>query len=1350
MKKTLALVLTLTMLLSLVPFGFSVPVAAAPEGLIAHYDFDGEDEGLTAHGGNFIQRDGTVTLGYNSYFTSDVDLSTLTEITLAFRIKSLFDGEWAFDITSQANHNDTGGQGESYFGCGLRGGNYVAVEPFASGRNHDGSSIDAYNTGIDNQLWHDVVVTFKEGTTTIYVDGVKGCAENSNGHAHSFDKALSDIIGSDPTLYIGRANWNAGEFAYGLEIDSFSVYNVALSDVTTAVQDTDTTDYGTSTAHTGVWETSFSKGYAITGTHEFDIRVLGGNENHQNVSAFFVNGPVEAGSTHPSAQITDYKLYSIIRADEFSWHVWDPFHTSADGNPITYNSTLTDVNGNGDKWDDFRATMNNAYIHATVSLVADLDTETAGDQPGYRLQYDVLGENGQSFTYIAETVCNTENLHVTFACDGSYFVVCDHSAGLNDVAANAPTCEGTGNNAYKVCKSCATVFKADGTTKTTVAAETLPATDHNYATTWSRDDEYHYYACPNVGCETPKKDVTRHEFGDPTCIEPATCVCGATTGTTLNHEPDTAWSKDSTGHWHACKKTPGCTHKDSFDTHEYGGDDTCDVCAYSDHEHVTQEVPAKDKKCYEAGNIKHYTCTVCGSLFEDEAATIPLSASDVDLGKADHDYAPATCTAPKTCKVTACGAVEPGSTKLGHSFTNYVSDGNSSWTAKGTETAICDREGCNEPDIREANTTVELSGGWWTSWTPAYEISCKHEFDIDVKGGAEKWNNFSIVFINVETSGNVAPHTEIQGYKEYALIRTDSWGWGGGDNKSLDGNPIVYNSTLTDINESGSTDDEFIATMADAHVDAVVQRTANGVKITYNVTGANGVTFTYTAETEVATEDLYVFFACDGSEVTVTPVIQTTTDHDFGEATCAAPKTCSKCGVTEGDALSHTPATEWSKDETNHWHDCTVCGNEADTPEAHDWNPATCNAPKTCKVCGATEGTKLEHTYAETWSKNATHHWHACTLCGAKKDEAAHTYEGENCSVCGFEKDHVHSISFVEEVPATCKAPGKKAHYACAGCDDLFEDAAGTKPITDPNTLVIDALAHDYAPATCKAPKTCKVCGATTGEKLAHDFAPATCTAPKTCKVCGETEGEKLAHSFTKYVDNGDGTETAKCDNCDEKDTRKTSGSNGEETKGETVTISGGWCSEFTPDYKLDDTLKFDIDVKGGTENWNNVSIFFTNGPADAEGYKEYAIIRADSFSWAIWESFHQSLDGNPVTYTSTIVDADNDGDTWDDFREIMADAHIDAVVEKTSKGFKITYNVTGANGKSFVYTAETECETENLHVKFACDNSEVSVTPIYSEGNGPSAPQTGIATAILAVLAILSGGYVISKKRRF
>lgn len=51
-------------------------------------------------------------------------------------------------------------------------------------------------------------------------------------------------------------------------------------------------------------------------------------------------------------------------------------------------------------------------------------------------------------------------------------------------------------------------------------------------------------------------------------------------------------------------------------------------------------------------------------------------------------------------------------------------------------------------------------------------------------------------------------------------------------------------------------------------------------------------------------------------------------EHEWADATCTTPKTCTLCGKTEGGTISR----------------------------AHQWVEATCIAPKTCSGCGKTEG----------------------------------------------------------------------------------------------------------------------------------------------------------------------------------------------------------------------------------------------------------------------------------------------------------------------------------------------------------------------------------------------------------
>ncbi len=162
-----------------------------------------------------------------------------------------------------------------------------------------------------------------------------------------------------------------------------------------------------------------------------------------------------------------------------------------------------------------------------------------------------------------------------------------------------------------------------------------------------------------------------------------------------------------------------------------------------------------------------------------------------------------------------------------------------------------------------------LSGAWWTSWTEGYELKDKLEFNVDVKGGDAVWNNFATVFVNAKTTGTQAPADEVgASYKEYAVVRGDNWGWGGGDNKTVDGTDITYEGGIADLGDA-----DFIATMKDCKVNLVITKNGNDVTMVSNITGANGKTATRTAKfTADMSAGAYVFLVPDTAEITVTPV----------------------------------------------------------------------------------------------------------------------------------------------------------------------------------------------------------------------------------------------------------------------------------------------------------------------------------------------------------------------------------------------------------------------------------------------------------------------------------------------
>ena len=121
---------------------------------------------------------------------------------------------------------------------------------------------------------------------------------------------------------------------------------------------------------------------------------------------------------------------------------------------------------------------------------------------------------------------------------------------------------------------------------------------------------------------------------------------------------------------------------------------------------------------------------------------------------------------------------------------------------------------------------------------------------------------------------------------------------------------------------------------------------------------------------------------------------------------------------------------DWSKDGTNHWHECTDddCPNREESitdKAAHVYDDDT---DTTCNVCGyertVTPPTH-EHSYGD-WSKDGTSHWHECTDddCPNREesitDKAAHVYDDDTdttCNVCGYERTvtppaHEHIVTF--------------------------------------------------------------------------------------------------------------------------------------------------------------------------------------------------------------------------------------------------------------------------------------------------------------------------------------------------
>lgn len=179
------------------------------------------------------------------------------------------------------------------------------------------------------------------------------------------------------------------------------------------------------------------------------------------------------------------------------------------------------------------------------------------------------------------------------------------------------------------------------------------------------------------------------------------------------------------------------------------------------------------------------------------------------------------------------------------------------------------------------------------------------------------------------------------------------------------------------------------------------------------------------------------------------------TGHKY---TNACDTSCNTCGATRN--VQHSYSTKWSSDGSKHWHACTVCGEKKDEAKHTPGAAATNSTPQTCTTCGYVLQPALGHThdFEDTWTKDEMGHWYACSSCDDVKDYENHSYENDcdsTCDVCGYtrETEHIYQEQWASDT---------NGHWhECSNCGNQLE--------MEP---------HIPGPeATADAPQICTVCG---------------------------------------------------------------------------------------------------------------------------------------------------------------------------------------------------------------------------------------------------------------------------------
>lgn len=127
---------------------------------------------------------------------------------------------------------------------------------------------------------------------------------------------------------------------------------------------------------------------------------------------------------------------------------------------------------------------------------------------------------------------------------------------------------------------------------------------------------------------------------------------------------------------------------------------------------------------------------------------------------------------------------------------------------------------------------------------------------------------------------------------------------------------------------------------------------------------------------------------------------------------------------------------------------CLDCGISAEDAATHQWVAASCRAPKTCTVCGKTEGKPLEHSWNSGVVKEDTAVVYTCTACGAEKVEGTPAEPtAPSVTEPPVLQEPSEPTGFPTE-PSASQKPSEPTDSATKFTDPTTPSEA-TKPITD-------------------------------------------------------------------------------------------------------------------------------------------------------------------------------------------------------------------------------------------------------------------------------------------------------------
>lgn len=383
-----------------------------------------------------------------------------------------------------------------------------------------------------------------------------------------------------------------------------------------------------------------------------------------------------------------------------------------------------------------------------------------------------------------------------------------------------------------------------------------------------------------------------------------------------------------------------------------------------------------------------------------------------------------------------------------------------------------------------SNTTFTMYGGSIT------ENECNSDTYLPCGGGVYAFTNATFTMYGgditknkadygggVSTSGDTANFTMYGG-----SITENHANKSGGGLYSNSNNISIYGGSVTDnsVTKNGKAGGIYVSSSDTLTV-------GGNVNISGNWQGDS--------KESGSKSNVYLNGNTSGSSATIV-IENKLTGAPIGVTTANAPTAGNPVTIVTGNSIEETYKDSFQADNAAYG----VSYNSTDKVlqlHKHSGGTATCMAPAVCTTCGQPYGNTNPNNH------DLEHHEAKAATCTEVGWNAYNTCKREGCSYTTYKEIAAlnHALVHHEAQAPTCTAVGWEAYDTCSRCSYTTKVEKQKTPHTYGETWVKGQDGHW---------KVCEVCKGRS-EVKPHDWKDATTSAPKTCTVCGATTGTKLS-----------------------------------------------------------------------------------------------------------------------------------------------------------------------------------------------------------------------------------------------